>query len=57
MEHTQIVWIESLNLPPEEALAVVREIVHIALDQPDLGTSAGSHNRLLIGDLPRAEAS
>ena len=28
-------------LPPEEALAVVREIVHIALDQPDMGTSAG----------------
>jgi hypothetical protein len=27
-------------LPPEEALAVVREIVSIALDRPDLGTSA-----------------
>ena len=28
-------------LPAEEALAVVREIVHTALEQPDLGTSAG----------------
>jgi hypothetical protein len=28
-------------LPREEALAVVREIVQIALDRPDLGTSAG----------------
>jgi hypothetical protein len=28
-------------LPGEEALAVVREIVQIALDRPDLGTSAG----------------
>jgi hypothetical protein len=28
-------------LPPEEALTVVREIVHIAMEQPDLGTSAG----------------
>jgi hypothetical protein len=27
-------------LPPEEALAVVREIVNIALDRPDQGTSA-----------------
>ena len=27
-------------LPPEEALALVREIVNIALDRPDLGTSA-----------------
>jgi hypothetical protein len=28
-------------LPPEEALTVVREIVRIAMEQPDLGTSAG----------------
>jgi hypothetical protein len=28
-------------LPPDEALSVVRQIVQIALDRPDLGTSAG----------------
>ena len=28
-------------LPPDEALAVVREVVRIAMEQPDLGTSAG----------------
>jgi hypothetical protein len=28
-------------LPPDEALSVVRQIVQIALEQPDLGTSAG----------------
>jgi hypothetical protein len=28
-------------LPPDEALSVVREIVQIALERPDLGTSAG----------------
>jgi hypothetical protein len=27
-------------LPPDEALAVVREVVRIAMEQPDLGTSA-----------------
>jgi hypothetical protein len=28
-------------LPPEEALAVVREIIRVAMEQPDLGASAG----------------
>ena len=35
-------------LPADEALAVVREIVRIAVEQPDLGTSAGYGDELRI---------
>jgi hypothetical protein len=35
-------------LPADEALAVVREIVHIAVEQPDLETSAGYGDELRI---------
>jgi hypothetical protein len=40
LDFTRLFQCQWKILPPDEALAVVREIVRIAVEQPDLGTSA-----------------